>query len=92
MNGDGSPLGRLLGLVREGVRAAVNVKQAVDDNRCLTCDTPIPRAPPGEVQPKICDTCGKKGARVGAQFVAQLAERGLQGIFQDMITSRRPPR
>lgn len=70
-----SPFARILGALKVGAGAVVEVASAARNCRCVNCRAPVPVARSAEEQQRLCDTCRDKGIDAMAAFAGNLIKR-----------------
>ncbi len=77
-----SPLFRLIECGKVAFDSVSEARRRSLRFQCVNCERPVPRARPGEVQQKICDTCGETAAKAGASIAASGAEKVFELVLR----------
>lgn len=78
-----SPLIRLFSAAREGLSAARDAGKAIDSRMCIACGENPALGDLGDG--KLCEGCADDVAEIGSSVV----EKGLRGIFADILKGKR---
>lgn len=89
MSGNGSPIGRFIGAIRDAVASGRDLKHSVAWRKCVNCPAKVPPRRKGEAQQLLCATCAEKAANATAGAIADVAEGVLRGALADIFQGKK---